>query len=293
MRRLIVNADDFGLTPGVNRAVIELHRASALTSATLMAVAPSFAEAVDLAKENPRLGIGCHIVLVDGAPLSPPGEIPSLLDPESPVPAFRPTLGGFVRDLVLGRIHPQHILVEATAQVQRLQASGLALTHVDTHKHTHIFPRVLAPVLQAARACGVRRIRNPFEPEWSVRATPQAGKLRWLEVRLLHKLWRGFLSHVNAAEMSTTDGCLGVLATGTLDANTIDSILSPMPPGTWELLCHPAYVDAELRAAHTRLVGSRATELQALLATLACATEKDAAAEGADMQRIHFGDLPV
>ncbi|MGC9292586.1 MAG: ChbG/HpnK family deacetylase [Acidobacteriaceae bacterium] len=293
MRRLIVNADDFGLAPGVNRAVIELHRAGALTSATLMAVAPSFAEAVVLAKENPRLGVGCHIVLVDGAPLSPPEGIASLLDPGSAVPAFRPTLGHFVRDLMLGRIHPQHILVEATAQVQRLQASGLALTHVDTHKHTHIFPRVLAPVLRAAQACGVRRIRNPFEPEWSIAATPQAGRLRRMEVRVLRTMRRRFLSHVNAAGMATTDGCLGVLATGMLDAASIGPILAHMPPGTWELLCHPAYVDAELRAAHTRLVGSRATELQALLATLACATEKDTAAGGVDMQRIHFGDLPV
>jgi predicted glycoside hydrolase/deacetylase ChbG (UPF0249 family) len=290
---LIVNADDFGLTPGVNRAVLELHQAGALTSTTLMAAAASVAEAVEMAKANPMLGVGCHIVLVDGAPLSPPDVIASLLDPGSRVPAFRSTLGGFVRDLVLGRIDPQHILVEATAQIQRLQASGLALTHVDTHKHTHIYPRVLGPVLRAARQCGVWRIRNPFEPAWSVQATPHAGKLRWLELWMLHKLRRGFLSQVHAAGMATTDGCLGVLATGALDAAVIQAILAQMPPGTWELLCHPAYVDADLRAANTRLVATRETELQALQVTLARGTEKDAVAKGAEAQRIHFGDLPV
>jgi predicted glycoside hydrolase/deacetylase ChbG (UPF0249 family) len=213
------------------------------------------------------------------------------------MPAFRATLGHFVRDLALGRIDPRHIEREAMAQVRHLQTGGLTLTHIDTHKHTHIFPRVLAPVLRAAQECGVRCVRAPFEPEWSVRATPRAGVLRRMEVRLLRRLRKHFLLQVRAAGMATTDGCLGIAATGTLDAGTVRAILDQMPEGTWELLCHPAYVDAGLRAAHTRLVESREEELRALLATLARGANGSASsaidAAPAAVRRVHFGDLPL
>ncbi|HUZ05528.1 MAG TPA: ChbG/HpnK family deacetylase [Acidobacteriaceae bacterium] len=290
MRSLIVNADDFGFTPGINQAVMALHRAGALTSATLMAAAPSFAEAVELARLHPTLGVGCHIVLVDGRPLSPPETISTLLDAESSEPAFRPTLGRFVRDLLRGRIDPQHIETEAAAQMQRLQASGLDVTHCDTHKHTHMFPRVLAPVLRAAQQCGVRRIRNPFEPAWSVKATSQADWIRRMEVRILGALRQQFLEKVRDHAMVTTAGCLGVLATGTLDAATLLAILDKMPEGTsediWELVCHPAYVDEELRAARTRLQDSRSVEVEALLATLALNSGRHT-----EIAKIHYGDL--
>ena len=286
MRRLIINADDFGLTPGVNQAVIDLHQASALTSTTLMAASACFQPAVDLAKQNTSLGAGCHVVLVDGTPLSAPEKISTLLDPASRVPAFRPTLMHFVQDLLLGRIDTRHIQLEAAAQIQHLQSSGIRVTHVDTHKHTHMFPRVLEPVIRAARVCGVHGIRNPFEPEWSVNATPRASTLRRLEVQLLRTMRPQFLALVREYEMATTDGCLGVLATGTLDAAAINAILDRMPPGTWELVCHPAYVDAELRATRTRLIDSRMVEVQALQATLAPPTHPE-------ITRIHYENLTL
>ncbi|HUZ05128.1 MAG TPA: ChbG/HpnK family deacetylase [Acidobacteriaceae bacterium] len=286
MRRLIVNADDFGLTPGVNKAVIELHQAGALTSTTLMASGASFQEAVELAKQNASLGVGCHIVLVDGMPISPPGTIATLLDPDSHAPAFRSTLGRFVQDLFLGHIDTHHIQIEAAAQIRRLQGSGLTVTHIDTHKHTHMFPRVLEPVLRAALACGVRRVRTPYEPQWSVRATPGASIARRLQVQLLRTMRQTFLTCARDYGMIPTNGCLGVLATGTLDATTIQAILGHMPQGAWELVCHPGYVDTELHATRTRLVASRATEIQALQAVLS-----NAAAKFPDIARIHFGDL--
>jgi len=267
-----------------------LHRAGALTSATLMAAAPSLQQAVELARLHPTLGVGCHVVLVDGTPLSPPETITTLLDAENPEPAFRPTLGRFVRDMLLGRIDPQHIETEAAAQMQHLQTAGLDITHCDTHKHTHMFPRVLVPVLRAAQQCGIRRIRNPFEPAWSVKATPQAGGLRRMEVRILGALRQQFLAKVRAHAMVTTAGCLGVLATGTLDAATLNAILDKMPEGTsediWELVCHPAYMDEELRAARTRLLNSRSVEVEALLATLALNSGRHT-----DISKIHYGDL--
>jgi predicted glycoside hydrolase/deacetylase ChbG (UPF0249 family) len=267
VRRLIVNADDFGLTDGINLAVRDLHQLGALTSTTLMAAAPGFHEAVEISTQQKHLGVGCHIVLVDGTPVANPASISSLLDPTlgpGEVPRFRATLGEFVRDLYLGRINKAHIEQEAIAQILRLQQTGVATTHVDTHKHTHMFPLVLESVMRAARACNIRTIRNPFEPAWSVTATPGAGVVRACQVRLLSTLRHSFWKLVRQREFTTTDGCLGVAATGTLNEVTLRALLDRLPNGTFELVCHPAYMDEELMATRTHLQQSRQVELVAL-----------------------------
>jgi hopanoid biosynthesis associated protein HpnK len=261
--RLILNADDFGLTAGVNRAVAELHRAGMLTSATLMARGAATEEAIEIARSMPALGVGCHVVLVDGEPvLAPRRDIPNLADPVSG--RFRSSLGGFLERLLTGRIPSSEIEAETAAQIALLQSRGVRLTHIDTHKHVHIFPSMLRPVLRAARAAGIRAVRNPFEPAWSWRATRGASRLRRAEVSLL-RLWEPAFRRIVAEEgFVTTDGALGVLATGTLDATTLASLLRNLPAGTWELVTHPGYNDADLARAHTRLLASRETERLAL-----------------------------
>jgi len=259
---LIVNADDFGLTAGVNRAIVELHAGGVLTSTTLMARAGATAEAVRLARATPTLGVGCHVVLVDGESVLPANEIPSLIDQRTG--RFMPTLGAFLQRLMTGRIRAAEMEAEATAQIAHLQAAGVSLTHIDTHKHVHMFPAVLKPVLRAAAGCGIRSIRNPFEPAWSLRVTPGAPWMRRVEVHLLRQFLPGFRKHVARAGLATTDGAIGVLATGTLDAATVGSLLQNLPPGTWELVTHPGYNDADLAHAHTRLLASRETERDAL-----------------------------
>jgi len=261
--RLIVNADDFGLTSGVNRAILELHQAGVLTSATLMARAPATEEAIAIARATPSLGVGCHIVLVDGDPLQSAAQIPTLADPQTG--RLHPTLGAFVQRLVRGKIRTREIEAEAGAQIQFLQSRGLTLTHIDTHKHTHMFPRALCPVLRAARSCGIRAIRNPFEPAWSARATPGAPFVRRAQVRLLRLLASRFHRFVSEHGFTTTSGAIGVLATGTLDALTVTSLLRALPTeGTYELVTHPGYNDAALAGANTRLLASRETERTAL-----------------------------
>jgi predicted glycoside hydrolase/deacetylase ChbG (UPF0249 family) len=192
-----------------------------------------------------------------------------------------PTLGKFLRKLFTERIHSSEIEAETDAQIELLRSKGVALTHIDTHKHVHMFPAVLRPVLRAARAAGIRAVRNPFEPRWSRRATPNASPLRRTEVSLLRLLEPTFQHIVEEEGFTTTDGTIGVLATGTLNTTTLNSLLENLPAGTWELVTHPGYNDMELARAHTRLRATRETELQALRALK----------HGPDLDLISFADL--
>jgi hopanoid biosynthesis associated protein HpnK len=262
VRRLIVNADDFGLTRGVNRAVAEVHELAVLTSATLMARAAATEDAIALAMKTPSVGVGCHVVLVDGEPVLSQREIPTLADPKTG--RFHPTIAKFLMRLLTGHIRRADIEAETAAQIALIQARGLRLTHIDTHKHTHMFPAVLRPVLRAAKKAGIRAVRNPFEPAWSRRATPNAPLGRRMEVSLLRRLEPAFRRIVAEEGFATTDGAIGVLATGTLDEATLSSLLKNIPPGTWELVTHPGYNDGDLAQANTRLKESRETEREAL-----------------------------
>ena len=164
MRRLIINADDFGLTAGVNRAIIEAHRRGVVSSATLMAGGGAFAEAAQFAQGLPKLSVGCHVVLVDGTPLLPADQVSTLLGGGNGNAEFRRGLGEFASAALRRRIDPAQVEAEATAQMRQLQAAGITLSHFDTHKHAHMFAAILRPLLRAARACGVPAVRNPFAP---------------------------------------------------------------------------------------------------------------------------------
>jgi len=145
---------------------VEAHENGVVSSATLMANGRAFAQAVSLAQSTPGLGVGCHVVLVDGAPLLPQTQVHSLLvgsGKSAGDARFREGISKFGALAMLGRLAADEIEAEATAQIRKLQASGIPVTHLDSHKHTHLFPRVLRPLLRAAQRCGVRAIRNPFE----------------------------------------------------------------------------------------------------------------------------------
>lgn len=264
MRRLIINADDFGLTSGVNRAIVEAVERGLVTSATLMAQGRRFDEAVRLAKATPRLAVGCHIVLVDGFPVLSPPEIPSLLKGDNE-PTFCDTASSFALRTLYRSLDPRHIEAEAAAQIRKLQDVGIAVTHVDTHKHTHIHPQVLGPLLRAASSCGVKAIRNPDEPIAMAQVVqrPRLWK-RFVEVKIMHMVARRFRQSVSEAGMLTPDGSIGIVATGALDDRLLRSLLEDLPEGTWELVCHPGYDDAELQSVRTRLRESRTNELRLL-----------------------------
>ena len=271
MRRLIINADDFGLTSGVNRAIMQANEAGTVTSATLMATGTRFDEAVALTRSSDRLRVGCHVVLVDGTAVLNASSIPSLASSQVDGRAtFYPSLSTFAARALAGRIEPAHVESEAAAQIRKLQANGIPVSHLDTHKHAHVFPAVLQGLVRAARACGVRAIRNPFVtravPLTELWRRPALAK-RYAQVQALRLALAGkFHRSVEKAGLLAPDGSFGVIETGYMDRPLLDSILETLPEGTWELVCHPGYDDGELGQIHTRLRESRAQELQLLLA---------------------------
>ncbi len=260
--RLILNADDFGLTPGINRAIAELHTAGALTSATLMANGPAFEDAVRIALAQPSLGVGCHVVLTDGTPVSSPESIPTLLGPDRKT--FRPQLTHFIRDLLTGRIAEDEIEREALAQVRKLQRAGIRVTHLDTHKHSHIFPPVTRALVRVMQATSVAALRNPFEPSHTASYAPMKRRMQIALLNCFRSSFRRIASHT-----LTTDGTFGISATGSLDAAALHLLLSHIPStGVFELLCHPGYNDSDLDAITTRLRAHREIEREALLSQI-------------------------
>ncbi|HEV2397254.1 MAG TPA: ChbG/HpnK family deacetylase [Candidatus Sulfotelmatobacter sp.] len=264
MRRLIINADDFGFTSGVNRAILEAHTKGVVTSSTLMARGAAFPEAVELAKSKPNLSVGCHIVLIDGTPVVTPANIPTLTEGGR----FRDGLKSFAARAVTKRMNADELTAEATAQIRKIQESRITVSHFDTHKHTHVFPQILRPLLRAAHDCGVRAVRNPFGPRFPLRSSDLLKRpnlwTRYAEVQVLRRFARKFREAVDREGFATPDGTLGIEVTGTLDETLFHVIATNIPDGTWEFVCHPGYNDADLQAASTRLRESRETELRVL-----------------------------
>jgi hopanoid biosynthesis associated protein HpnK len=271
VRRLIINADDFGLTAGVNRAIVEAHSRGVVTSATLMSSVPAFEDAVRQAATAPKLSVGCHVILVDGSPLLSATQLPTLVAPNTTNGVrFREGLAGFAASAMLGRLDPAQIEAEVTAQIRKLQSAGITVSHFDTHKHTHMFPSVLRPLLKAAKTCGLKAVRNPFTP-WlpiSLIGSRRVWK-RYLEVRALHGLAGSFGQAVQRQGMLTPDGTFGIVATGALDPDLFQWLVAHIPEGTWEFVCHPGYHDADLEEVKTRLRESRVEELKVLTSTAA------------------------
>lgn len=274
MKRLIVNADDLGLTGGVNRAIIDAHQRGVVTSTTLMANGPEFQQGAQMACFTPSLAVGCHVDLMQLAPVLPAEAIPSLVSDGR----FRPRVPQLAMAALRGNLSADEIAAEATAQMRKLRAAGIVLSHFDTHKHTHVFPPLLRPLLRAARACGVPAVRNPFEPEAVIGLAGIARSpnlmLRYCAVRVLGAMAREFRRQVEAAGLTTTDGTVGIVLTGSLDQHRLCALLRKVPDGTWELVTHPGYDDAALRSLSS-LSQARETELQALTSdeTRRCITE--------------------
>ena len=278
-KRLIVNADDFGMTSGVNRAVVEARQSGVLTSTTLMATGAAFEEAVQLATNAKTLDVGCHVVLLEGTPLLPACEIPSLaVKGMDGVTRFRRGFGAFIQAALAGKLHGEDIYREARAQILSLRKAGIDVSHIDTHKHSHVFPAVFRPLLRAALDCGITAVRNPFEPmcamSWRRLKSRRDLWSRYLPVRMLRAFADQFAAECENLGISSPQGTFGITLTGYADEESFLEMLNRVPEGNWELLCHPAYED-ELWLQLGPRAGSGKQELELLLSPHVAATMRD------------------
>ena len=266
MKRLILNADDFGLTRGVNDAVIHAYQEGILTSATLMANGPAFEDAVERARSNPRLGVGCHLVLVGGKSVAAPEEISSLAEPDGRLPQ---SLGALVGRTSCGLIRATHIERELKAQIEKIRSAGVEPTHLDTHKHTHAHPGVMEALGKVAHAMGITRIRMPFErlrDSWSTARglggnfTAQLAAAA--SARTVTPLFRAVCRKY---ALQAPDRFLGLAITGHLGAASLHRMIDMIKEGTTEIMLHPGVCDDDLARSGSRLQMHRERELEGLL----------------------------
>jgi hopanoid biosynthesis associated protein HpnK len=266
MKELIINADDFGYTHGVNEGIIRAHREGILTSATLMANGAAFDDAVEKAKANPKLGVGCHLVLTGGKSVAPLEEIPSLADREGRLPE---SLGVLVTRISLGAVRTKDMEAELRAQLDKIRRAGIELTHVDTHKHTHVHPRVMGAVGRVAREFGITRVRNPIEDlrdSWRTARTENTGLVgNMAACCAVSSVGAWFQSIATKYGLRSPEHFLGLAITGAVSANALCRLIDTLPEGSTEIMTHPGLCDAELMTTDTRLNEQRETELDGLL----------------------------
>lgn len=243
---LVVNADDFGYTRDVNAGIVEAHVQGILTATTLMANGPAFDDAVRLARENRTLDIGCHLVLVQGASLARRGQM---------LPA---TIGELLRALTLRRIDAY---AELKPQVERILDAGLAPLHLDTHKHTHLWPPVLDAVARLSQEFRIPWVRRPFDLPLVAGDVPLSKRL---VSRAVCSLRTSVHRKLTAHGCRTTDHFAGFQITGRFRAAELAAVIRALPEGSTEFMCHPGRCTDELRRAATRLKESREAELEAL-----------------------------
>lgn len=238
LKRLIINADDFGFTRDVNAGIIHAHRCGVLTSTTLMANGAAFEDAVHWAKETPSLDIGCHLVLVQGRSLLTGKPFPDR-----------------IKQLLAALAKRQlDVYSELRAQVKAIFAAGLRPTHLDSHKHTHIVPGIFRAVIRLAHEFGIPYVRLPLDETVPLARVPCALASRY------------YRSIASTSRIRMTDRFLGYRFTGSLTEQMLAATLERLPEGMTELMCHPGFAGPELQQARTRLKESRQRELEALTA---------------------------
>ena len=265
MKRLIVNADDFGFTRGVNAGIVQAYRTGIVTSTTIMANGAAFEDAVELARQNPGLGVGCHLAVVGGRPVADPSEVPSLVDGDGALPA---SLSKLLIKLARGSVSTNDLVREFRSQLERLTRAGINPTHLDTHKHSHTHAQVMSALARVAVEFGVKCVRNPFESIFVPASLVRLSKLAYVKQSMMSAaILPGairFKRLVREHGLKTPDRFFGVKLTGMLDSAAVRSMMESLGEGTAELMCHPGIYDGDLESARTRLKRERERELEAL-----------------------------
>jgi len=237
-RRLIVNADDFGRSESINAAVLRAHCDGILTTASLMVNEPAAKEAVALAREHPRLGVGLHLTLLLGHSALPPSRIPGLVNARGEF-GVNPVGAGW-RYFVTKRLRTQ-LRDELAAQFERFQQTGLELDHVNGHLHLHLHPTIFALLMENAGSWGITRLRLTWDPFWlNARLASGAWLYRGVHAALHHLLSRRARPALRQRSIRHTGVVFGLLQNGRVDEDYLVNLLPHLPPGDSELYSHPS-----------------------------------------------------
>jgi len=289
-RKIIINADDFGLCDGVNRAVVQAHTQGILTSTTIMANMPAAPQAIELARQLPTLGVGVHLNLSEGKPVSKDPCVNCLLDTDGQF-AYSPLILSILS--VAKRKIRNAIATELAAQIQWVINNDLKPTHLDSHKHIHNFPAIFPIVCELAKNFRIAAIRWPFEPKevshkpWppnvSVGGWPppgEEGRRRAGIIRIMANINR----RQNPAFFKT-QAVLGIAHTGRINVDFLKAAIINSRAETTEIITHPGFIDG-LDPTKTRLVQQRKMELDAL-----CDKEIRQYFKDAAVKLIHYGQI--
>jgi chitin disaccharide deacetylase len=264
--RLIVSADDFGLSPGVNRGIEEAFAAGGLSGTSVMVTLPAAEAAGELARRHPELDIGVHVNLTHGPPALDPARVPSLVDGDGRLLTRSELLGRLVR----GRVSGAEVRAEVGAQFARLRELGVEPTHWDSHQHIAFVPGLARHVCAAARAAGMRRARTPRV--WVVSAEAGGGRAqaRWRLARprrFAGDAYRALLAARMRRRFATPAWQVApelVLGAELTPEARWDAILGGLGPGVTEAVTHPGYADDDLAGVAEQFVAARANDLAAL-----------------------------
>ena len=239
MKQLIINADDFGLSERINRGVIEAHQKGSLTSASILVNGPWFENAVSLAKDNPDLGLGVHLNILRGRPLSSGDEVKTLIGENG---LFLESPFKLLIRILFKQVDYSQIEKEFKAQIMKVISSGIHPTHLDSEKHIHILPGILKVMIKVGRELGVTKIRclktsiqSPYFFSWKRVVFPLFDILALVQNKELKR--NSFLM---------PDRIYGIFESGSMLVNRYIHILTCLPEGSSEIVCHPGYRDNDL-----------------------------------------------
>lgn len=243
--KVIVHADDFGLTEKINEGILRAHIDGILTSTSIMANGQAFEHAINIARSTPTLDMGIHLTLIEERPLLNSEEIPTLVAPNG---QFHPHALQFIKKYLLGRISLKEAREELESQVKRVIKAGISPSHLDSHQHIHILPGILNIVVELSQKYGIPAIRFPQEIEvfrkiWKVPFTRLAQAL----------ILNLFCQMVKDRIRRRTDFFAGFLLGGNLNKENLLQIFEDLHHGgTYEIMCHPGLDDPDTHYKHWR-----------------------------------------
>lgn len=240
MKKLIINADDYGLHEVINQGIIEGFMHGCISSTSIMAGAPAFEDGVNLLKDN-KLGVGVHLTLVASAPVGDPKKIASIVDAEG---NFFSSYPEFIKKNFFGLISLDEVYQEFYAQISKVVSAGIHITHLDSHQHLHVLPGIIDVVISLAKEFRIKAVRVPaenyfFYDDFSFARYIGKCGLSFLAQRAKKKLQK--------ENIISPDHFWGMMAGGNMNDIKLNQIISTLPDGINEIMVHPGCNTSELQ----------------------------------------------